>query len=60
MEARLAGKNVLDHRCAAQGMGAAIAAVHFAAQGANVCLGDLDEDLAVKNVADRHQHQWQR
>ena len=46
---RLAGKNILITG-AAQGMGAANA-VHFAAQGANICLGDLDEDLAQK-VAD--------
>jgi NAD(P)-dependent dehydrogenase (short-subunit alcohol dehydrogenase family) len=46
---RLAGKNILITG-AAQGMGAANAQ-HFAAQGANVCLGDLDEELAQK-VAD--------
>ena len=46
---RLAGKNILITG-AAQGMGAANA-VHFAAQGANICLGDLDVDLA-QNVAD--------
>ena len=41
---RLKGKNILITG-AAQGMGATNAE-HFAAQGANVCLGDLDLDLA--------------
>ncbi len=39
---RLAGKNVLITG-AAQGMGAAIGE-HYAAQGAKVCLGDINED----------------
>ncbi len=47
---RLKGKNILITG-AAQGMGAANAE-HFAEQGANVCLGDLDLDEAQK-VADR-------
>jgi meso-butanediol dehydrogenase/(S,S)-butanediol dehydrogenase/diacetyl reductase len=47
---RLKGKNILITG-AAQGMGACNAE-HFAAQGANVCLGDLDLDLATE-VADR-------
>ena len=46
---RLKGKNILITG-AAQGMGAANAE-HFAEQGANVCLGDLDLNLAQK-VAD--------
>jgi NAD(P)-dependent dehydrogenase (short-subunit alcohol dehydrogenase family) len=46
---RLKGKNILITG-AAQGMGATNAE-HFAEQGANVCLGDLDLDLA-KMVAD--------
>ena len=45
---RLAGKNILITG-AAQGMGAANA-VHFAAQGADICLGDLDVDLAQKGA----------
>lgn len=47
---RLEGKNILITG-AARGMGAANAE-HFAEQGANVCLGDLDQDEA-QNVADR-------
>lgn len=47
---RLKGKNILITG-AARGMGAANAE-HFAAQGANVCLGDLDGDEA-QAVADR-------
>lgn len=47
---RLAGKNILITG-AAQGMGAANAE-YFAAQGANVCLGDLNLD-GVRNVAER-------
>lgn len=47
---RLKGKNILITG-GAQGMGACNAE-HFAAQGANVCLGDLDLDLATE-VADR-------
>ncbi len=47
---RLDGKNILITG-AARGMGACNAE-HFAEQGANVCLGDLDEDEARK-VADR-------
>ena len=43
---RLAGKNILITG-AARGMGATNAE-HFAQQGANVCLGDLDIDLANK------------
>jgi len=46
---RLDGKNILITG-AARGMGACNAE-HFAEQGANVCLGDLDEDEARK-VAD--------
>ena len=46
---RLAGKNILITG-AARGMGATNAE-HFAEQGANVCLGDIDEKLAQK-VAD--------
>jgi NAD(P)-dependent dehydrogenase (short-subunit alcohol dehydrogenase family) len=46
---RLKGKNILITG-AARGMGAANA-IHFAEQGANVCLGDLDEGEARK-VAD--------
>ncbi len=42
---RLKGKNILITG-AARGMGAANA-VAFAAQGANVCLGDLDEGRGV-------------
>ena len=47
---RLKGKNILITG-AARGMGATNAE-HFAAQGANVCLGDLDEGEA-KGMADR-------
>lgn len=47
---RLAGKNILITG-AARGMGAANAE-HFAAQGANVCLGDLNLDEA-ESVAER-------
>jgi meso-butanediol dehydrogenase/(S,S)-butanediol dehydrogenase/diacetyl reductase len=47
---RLKGKNILITG-AAQGMGACNAEA-FAEQGANVCLGDLDIDLATE-VADR-------
>jgi meso-butanediol dehydrogenase/(S,S)-butanediol dehydrogenase/diacetyl reductase len=47
---RLKGKNILITG-AAQGMGATNAE-HFAAQGANVCLADLDLDKA-QEVADR-------
>ena len=47
---RLQGKNILITG-AARGMGAANAE-HFAALGANVCLGDLDVDEA-RTVADR-------
>jgi meso-butanediol dehydrogenase/(S,S)-butanediol dehydrogenase/diacetyl reductase len=47
---RLTGKNILITG-AARGMGAANAEC-FAAQGANVCLGDLDE-AAAQQVADR-------
>jgi len=47
---RLKGKHILITG-AARGMGAANAE-HFAAQGANVCLGDLDLDAA-QEVADR-------
>ena len=47
---RLTGKNILITG-AAQGMGATNAE-HFAEQGANVCLGDLDLDLA-QTVAER-------
>jgi meso-butanediol dehydrogenase/(S,S)-butanediol dehydrogenase/diacetyl reductase len=43
---RLAGKNILITG-AARGMGATNAE-YFAQQGANVCLGDLDIDLANK------------
>jgi len=47
---RLKGKNILITG-AAQGMGAAVAE-HYAAQGANVCLGDINtegvEDVAVR------------
>jgi meso-butanediol dehydrogenase/(S,S)-butanediol dehydrogenase/diacetyl reductase len=43
---RLNGKNILITG-AARGMGAANAE-SFAAQGANVCLGDLDQDEAQK------------
>jgi Short-chain alcohol dehydrogenase of unknown specificity len=46
---RLKGKNILITG-AARGMGAANAE-HFAEQGANVCLGDLDLDQA-QSVAD--------
>ena len=46
---RLAGKNILITG-AARGMGATNAE-HFAEQGANVCLGDIDEKLA-QQVAD--------
>jgi len=46
---RLKGKNILITG-AARGMGA-VNAEHFAAQGANVCLGDLDE-AAAQTVAD--------
>ena len=45
---RLAGKNILITG-AAQGMGAANAK-HFAAQGANVCIGDINLD-GVEGVA---------
>ena len=41
---RLAGKNILITG-AAQGMGAAVA-IDYAAQGANVCLGDVNVDGA--------------
>ena len=47
---RLAGKNILITG-AARGMGATNAE-HFAELGANVCIGDIDEDLA-RNVADK-------
>lgn len=47
---RLAGKNILVTG-AAQGMGACNAE-HFAAQGANVCLGDINHE-GVQAVADR-------
>jgi len=47
---RLSGKNILITG-AAQGMGAANAE-HFAAQGANVCIGDVNED-GVNEVAAR-------
>ena len=47
---RLAGKNILITG-AAQGMGAAIGE-HYAAQGANVCLGDVNVE-GVKAVAGR-------
>lgn len=47
---RLAGKNILITG-AAQGMGACNAE-HFAEQGANVCIGDLNEE-GVKAVAER-------
>jgi len=47
---RLKGKNILTTG-AARGMGATNAG-HFAAQGANVCLGDLDGDAA-QEMADR-------
>jgi NAD(P)-dependent dehydrogenase (short-subunit alcohol dehydrogenase family) len=47
---RLKGKNILITG-AAQGMGATNAE-HFAAQGANVCLGDLDLNMA-QTVADK-------
>lgn len=47
---RLAGKHVLITG-AAQGMGAAVAA-HFAAQGAKVCVGDINVD-GVKEVAEK-------
>lgn len=47
---RLAGKNILITG-AARGMGATNAE-HFAELGANVCIGDIDEDLARK-VADK-------
>lgn len=47
---RLKGKNILITG-AGRGMGAANAE-HFAAQGANICLGDLDLDSA-QEVADR-------
>ncbi len=47
---RLAGKNILITG-AARGMGAANAE-HFAAQGANICLGDLNLDEA-QEVAER-------
>ena len=47
---RLKGKNVLITG-AARGMGAANAE-HFAEQGANICLGDVDLD-GVKEVAER-------
>ncbi len=47
---RLKGKNILITG-AAQGMGATNAE-HFAEQGANVCLGDVNQDLA-QEVADR-------
>ena len=46
---RLKGKNILITG-AARGMGEANA-ISFAEQGANVCIGDLDLDMA-KNVAD--------
>ncbi|MFQ3184559.1 MAG: NAD(P)-dependent dehydrogenase (short-subunit alcohol dehydrogenase family), partial [Octadecabacter sp.] len=46
---RLNGKNILITG-AARGMGEANA-INFAAQGANVCIGDLDLDEAQK-VAD--------
>ena len=49
---RLKGKNILITG-AARGMGATNAE-HFAEQGANVCLGDLDLDAA-QEVADAHQ-----
>ncbi|CAN0525518.1 unnamed protein product, partial [Scytosiphon promiscuus] len=47
---RLAGKNIVITG-AAQGMGAANAE-YFAAQGANVCLGDINHD-GVRGVAGR-------
>ena len=47
---RLKGKNILITG-AARGMGAANAE-HFAAQGANVCLGDIDEGAA-QEIAER-------
>ena len=46
---RLAGKNIMITG-AAQGMGAANAK-YFAAQGANVCIGDINLD-GVEKVAD--------
>lgn len=46
---RLKGKNILITG-AAQGMGAAIAE-HYAAQGANVCLGDINEKGAQEIAA---------
>jgi meso-butanediol dehydrogenase/(S,S)-butanediol dehydrogenase/diacetyl reductase len=49
-ESRLAGKNILITG-GAQGMGAAIGE-NYAAQGANVCLGDVNETGA-QEVADR-------
>jgi meso-butanediol dehydrogenase/(S,S)-butanediol dehydrogenase/diacetyl reductase len=47
---RLKGKNILITG-AAQGMGACNAE-HFAEQGANVCIGDVNED-GVREVAER-------
>ena len=47
---RLAGKNILVTG-AAQGMGAAIA-IDYAAQGAKVCLGDVNLDGVAKVVAE--------
>ena len=51
---RLAGKNILITG-AAQGMGASNA-IHFAAQGANICLGDLDLGLAQKVTDEINAH----
>lgn len=45
---RLAGKNILITG-AAQGMGAAVAA-HYAAQGAQVCLGDVNVEGAAQSA----------
>ena len=47
---RLKGKNILITG-AARGMGEANARA-FAAQGANVCLGDLDKDTAQQVTKD--------
>ena len=47
---RLAGKNIMITG-AAQGMGAANAK-YFAAQGANVCIGDLNLDGVEKVAAE--------
>ena len=48
-KSRLAGKNILITG-GAQGMGAAIGE-NYAAQGANVCLGDVNESRCARSCA---------